>query len=146
MSQLLEPVANTWKGDMEASSTPDMVSKVEDLNARDLELEQINLRDVDREMDELERRKNNENPHTDIDTQSGPVLMEVPVEISRNTAKQILAAPDCATKMGGISRLALSTGWYAEVMSRLWRMLGRWWMSLTDCITVGRLLMNVRNN
>ena len=47
---------------------------------------------MDREMDEIDRTRNNENPHTDCDTQTGPLLMEVPVEISENTAKLILAA------------------------------------------------------
>ena len=99
VSQLLEPVANTWKGGMEASSTPDMFSKVEELNEGDLELEEINLSEVDRALDELDRRRNEENQQSDCDTIHSPVLKEVPAEISQNTAKLILSAPDCATKI-----------------------------------------------
>ena len=84
---------------MEASSTPDMVSKVEELNEGDLELEEINLSEVDRALDELDRRRNEENQLTDCDTMNSPVLTEVLAEISQNTTKQILSAPDCATKI-----------------------------------------------
>ena len=34
VSQLLEPVANNWKGGMEVNSTSDFISRVDDLNDR----------------------------------------------------------------------------------------------------------------
>ena len=57
---MLEPVANKWKGGMEVQSTPDMVSLVEELNDGDLELEDIDLQEVDRALDEKDKMINGE--------------------------------------------------------------------------------------
>jgi hypothetical protein len=44
VSQMLEPVANTWKKDgMEANSTPDFVSQIGVRNAKDIVCEDIDL-------------------------------------------------------------------------------------------------------
>ena len=102
VSQILEPVANTWKGGMESSSTPDMVSKIKELNDGDLELEDINLSEVDMALDELERRRNEETETTECDTLTSPVLVSEPVEITQNTAKLELMAADCATKINNL--------------------------------------------
>ena len=102
VSQMLEPVANTWKGGMESSSTPDMVSKIKELNDGDLELEDINLSEVDMALDELERRRNEETETIECDTLTSPGLVNVPVEIPQNTAKLELMAADCATKINNL--------------------------------------------
>ena len=76
-----------------------MVSKIEELNDGDLELEDINLTEVDKALDEHERNRNEENETTNCGSLNSPVLLDVPVEISQNTAKQDMSAADCATKI-----------------------------------------------
>ena len=60
VSQCLEPVANTWKGGRETNSTQDFVSKFVELNKGNLDLEDINLAEVDKEIEEEEERADRE--------------------------------------------------------------------------------------
>ena len=72
VSQILEPVANTWTGGMETTSTQDFVSKIVELNKGDLELEDIDLESVDKMFKEEEERADSE--YTRIE---GEEFMEV---------------------------------------------------------------------
>jgi hypothetical protein len=55
VSQILEPVANTYTGGMEVNSTPDFVSVIVSLNGKDLVCENLDLEEIDRELNnELE--------------------------------------------------------------------------------------------
>ena len=58
VSHLLEPVANYWDGGMEVNSTPDMLSRIDRMNDDPPELELIDIDEVDRELDEMERAMN----------------------------------------------------------------------------------------
>ena len=100
-SQLLEPVANQWKGGMEAQSTPDMVHLVEELNDGDLELESIDLEEIDRELDNLDRVANNENEKEASDTLVGHRPQNVPDKI-KTTAKQDVEAQQYQFKISAI--------------------------------------------
>ena len=53
VSHLLEPVANNSSGGMEANSTPDVLSSIDQLNERVGDLEEIDLEAVDKELDDL---------------------------------------------------------------------------------------------
>ena len=50
ISQMLEPVANTWKKGMEVNSTQDFISKMDKINEEDRKLEDIDLDKVDMEL------------------------------------------------------------------------------------------------
>ena len=84
VSQLLEPVANTWRGGMEANSTCDVVDKVETMNDKEIPLEDIDLEEVDAEMDRKQEI-------ADSDTLSRHGTLTEPVQIDEKTAKQDLS-------------------------------------------------------
>ena len=90
VSQLLEPVANKWKGGMEANSTPDVISKIEEMNKKNegKPLEDINLEEVDAEMDEMVVERAEQN--LDCDTLDRQGTLSGPAKIDENTAKQNL--------------------------------------------------------
>ena len=55
VSLILEPVANTWTGGMETTSTQDFVSKIVELNNGKIDLEEeVDLAEIDRHLDERE--------------------------------------------------------------------------------------------
>ena len=57
ISGSLEPVANTWKGGMEVPSTGDLLSKVGEINEREIAIEEdIDLEQVDNEIEEQKVR------------------------------------------------------------------------------------------
>ena len=48
ISMVMEPMAKSWVGGMEANSTPDFVSKIDNLNERIEPPENIDLEEVDK--------------------------------------------------------------------------------------------------
>ena len=94
VSQALEPVANMWRGGMEANSTCDLVDKVENLNEinKDKKLEEIDLGEIDAELDRLEMEKNT----PDCDTMMRHDTTAEPHKNEKNAAKQDL---DTQTKI-----------------------------------------------
>ena len=57
VSGILEPVASTWTGGMETKSTPGFLSKINEMNENAPELEDIDLCEVDRALDEAASMK-----------------------------------------------------------------------------------------
>ena len=55
ISNLLEPVVKTWAGGMEKESTGDVLALVEEINEENIQLEEIDLASVDRELEEQEK-------------------------------------------------------------------------------------------
>ena len=55
VSQALEPVANIWKGGMEANSTSDVIDKIEHMNENKAPFDDVDLEAVDRELDERQK-------------------------------------------------------------------------------------------
>ena len=51
ISNVLEPVVKTWSGGMEMESTGDMMALIEEINDQELEIEEIDLESVDRELE-----------------------------------------------------------------------------------------------
>ena len=92
-SILLEPVANQWKGGMEVQSTPDMVSLVEELNEGDLELEDIDLQEVDRVLDEKDKILNGEieEEHSEVNTLVRPRDTDGPGKIEKSAKQDMMA-------------------------------------------------------
>ena len=90
ISQALEPVANIWRGGMEANSTCDVIDKIESMNEsnKDKKLEEIDLDAVDAELDRLEMLRQT----TDCDTMMGPDTNHGPHKITKNTAEWNLGA------------------------------------------------------
>ena len=54
-SNILEPVVKTWKRGMEVQSTGDLVAKVNLINEMEMQLEDVDLEQVDKEIEEQER-------------------------------------------------------------------------------------------
>ena len=57
VSLILEPVANTCTGGMETKSTPGFVSKIVKMNEKARELEEIDLEEIDKALDEEAKMK-----------------------------------------------------------------------------------------
>ena len=56
--QSLETVANSWKGGMEVTHTGDFLDKVDTINDKEVEMEEIDLKEGDNKIDERARAKN----------------------------------------------------------------------------------------
>ena len=95
-SIMLEPVANQWKGGMEAQSTPDMVSLIEELNEGELRLEDIDLQEVDRLLDEKDKVLNGEmdEQHAEVNTLVGHCDTDEPGEMEKSAKQDMRALTD----------------------------------------------------
>ena len=79
---------------MEVTSTPDMISVITDINQRDRHLEEVDLKEVDDAMDELEERNKteNNNMNTELTNCADPTTTSGPDKMSKNTAMRDLTA------------------------------------------------------
>ena len=94
VSGILEPVASTWTGGMETKSTPGFLSKINEMNENAPELEDIDLCEVDRALDEAASMKDDSNMVDDVEIEtdgSNPSPLPEPDKICKNTAKQELS-------------------------------------------------------